>query len=119
MVMGQRDVAGLNGHVLGGVGHSADPFKRCQRAVVKRLKGAGFVSMVMIRALGVSWGYGRREAVPRGLNRGHVSALLQSTYTSNSHGVWRSLVAHSLWERGAVGSNPATPTSSTGTPVIC
>jgi hypothetical protein len=24
--------------------------------------------------------------------------------------VWRSLVAHSLWERGAVGSNPATPT---------
>jgi hypothetical protein len=26
-------------------------------------------------------------------------------------GVWRSLVAHSLWERGAVGSNPATPTS--------
>src|SRR5258705_12372724 len=26
------------------------------------------------------------------------------------HGVWRSLVAHSLWERGAVGSNPATPT---------
>src|SRR5690349_15986433 len=25
-------------------------------------------------------------------------------------GVWRSLVAHSLWERGAVGSNPATPT---------
>ena len=27
-------------------------------------------------------------------------------------GVWRSLVAHSLWERGAVGSNPATPTQS-------
>ena len=26
------------------------------------------------------------------------------------HGVWRSLVAHPLWERGAVGSNPATPT---------
>ncbi|CCH20801.1 hypothetical protein MILUP08_45694 [Micromonospora lupini str. Lupac 08] len=24
--------------------------------------------------------------------------------------MWRSLVAHSLWERGAVGSNPATPT---------
>ena len=30
-------------------------------------------------------------------------------------GVWRSLVAHSLWERGAVGSNPATPTM-TGSP---
>src|SRR4029453_10506001 len=29
------------------------------------------------------------------------------------HGVWRSLVAHSLWERGAVGSNPATPTDTT------
>ncbi len=30
------------------------------------------------------------------------------------HGVWRSLVAHSLWERGAVGSNPATPTRTNG-----
>lgn len=30
--------------------------------------------------------------------------------TSLAPGVWRSLVAHSLWERGAVGSNPATPT---------
>src|SRR3954468_7301394 len=30
---------------------------------------------------------------------------------SGGHGVWRSLVAHPLWERGAVGSNPATPTS--------
>src|SRR5688500_8982449 len=27
-----------------------------------------------------------------------------------AHGMWRSLVAHSLWERGAVGSNPAIPT---------
>src|SRR5438046_2267185 len=33
-----------------------------------------------------------------------------TAYTSPRHGVWRSLVAHSLWERGAVGSNPATPT---------
>ena len=32
--------------------------------------------------------------------------------TYSVHGVWRSLVAHSLWERGAVGSNPATPTTS-------
>ena len=31
--------------------------------------------------------------------------------TSQCTGVWRSLVAHSLWERGAVGSNPATPTT--------
>ena len=31
---------------------------------------------------------------------------------TRSDGVWRSLVAHSLWERGAVGSNPATPTRS-------
>jgi hypothetical protein len=28
-------------------------------------------------------------------------------------GMWRSLVAHSLWERGAVGSNPAIPTRVT------
>jgi hypothetical protein len=26
-------------------------------------------------------------------------------------GMWRSLVAHPLWERGAVGSNPAIPTT--------
>src|SRR5688572_23483890 len=32
---------------------------------------------------------------------------------AHRHGVWRSLVAHSLWERGAVGSNPATPTART------
>ena len=34
------------------------------------------------------------------------------TGPSSLPGVWRSLVAHSLWERGAVGSNPATPTST-------
>src|SRR5439155_17132264 len=39
-----------------------------------------------------------------------------SAYTSPRHGVWRSLVAHSLWERGAVGSNPATPTDDAGGP---
>ena len=38
------------------------------------------------------------------------------TYTAQRHGVWRSLVAHSLWERGAVGSNPATPTVITDVP---
>jgi hypothetical protein len=31
---------------------------------------------------------------------------------STRHGVWRSLVAHPLWERGAAGSNPVTPTVS-------
>ena len=35
-----------------------------------------------------------------------------STPYTRPNGVWRSLVAHSLWERGAVGSNPATPTRS-------
>lgn len=28
-------------------------------------------------------------------------------------GVWRSLVAHLLWEQGVVGSNPPTPTNHT------
>jgi hypothetical protein len=35
------------------------------------------------------------------------------TLGRSAPGVWRSLVAHSLWERGAVGSNPATPTRKT------
>src|SRR5262249_1753662 len=34
------------------------------------------------------------------------------TLRRSAPGVWRSLVAHSLWERGAVGSNPATPTQA-------
>jgi hypothetical protein len=36
--------------------------------------------------------------------------VAQGHLDSGGHGVWRSLVAHPLWERGAVGSNPATPT---------
>src|SRR5215208_1239591 len=40
-------------------------------------------------------------------------APVASRLDSCRHGVWRSLVAHSLWERGAVGSNPATPTRAT------
>src|SRR5690242_4400043 len=32
--------------------------------------------------------------------------------TCRTSGVWRSLVARPLWERKAVGSNPATPTSA-------
>ncbi len=34
---------------------------------------------------------------------------------SEQFGVWRSLVAHLLWEQGAAGSNPATPTILTWT----
>jgi hypothetical protein len=37
-------------------------------------------------------------------------ARLTASRRRTDHGVWRSLVAHSLWERGATGSNPVTPT---------
>src|SRR3989304_2750573 len=30
-------------------------------------------------------------------------------------GLWRSLVAHLLWEQGVAGSNPASPTGAPGT----
>src|SRR6185312_6043628 len=39
-----------------------------------------------------------------------TAAQRRGRLDSGRHGVWRSLVAHPLWERGAVGSNPATPT---------
>ena len=42
-----------------------------------------------------------------------TAALCGRRLDSGGHGVWRSLVAHPLWERGAVGSNPATPTLPT------
>ena len=32
------------------------------------------------------------------------------TWTTDGGGVWRSLVAHLLWEQGVGGSNPSTPT---------
>ncbi len=47
-----------------------------------------------------------------------VRVALRGHYTFVATGVWRSLVAHPLWERGAVGSNPATPTNDTGTHVL-
>ena len=41
-----------------------------------------------------------------------AGAVVSGTHLDSvRHGVWRSLVAHPLWERGAVGSNPATPTT--------
>lgn len=38
--------------------------------------------------------------------------------TCRTDGVWRSLVARPLWERKVVGSNPATPTTSTASTKI-
>jgi len=38
---------------------------------------------------------------------------IRRALSCETSGVWRSLVAHLLWEQGVVGSNPATPTSST------
>jgi hypothetical protein len=54
-----------------------------------------------------------RHALPIGSPSPPVTAAgLGGRLHSAGHGVWRSLVAHPLWERGAVGSNPATPTAS-------
>ena len=33
-----------------------------------------------------------------------------TSYKLNSHGMWRSLVAHLFWEQGVAGSNPVIPT---------
>ena len=53
---------------------------------------------------------------PRGrsgrLNRTVDAVVPAGHLDSGGHGVWRSLVAHLLWEQGAAGSNPATPTSA-------
>src|SRR6266480_4414059 len=49
-----------------------------------------------------------RETRRSGRHRMQFAAA--RTLSPLAPGVWRSLVAHSLWERGAVGSNPATPT---------
>ena len=40
-----------------------------------------------------------------------VSIMVSGYLVMQSFGTWRSLVAHPLWERGVVGSNPAVPTS--------
>src|SRR5207248_7810352 len=62
--------------------------------------------------------YGRAAPAPRSApslpappahRRSSTAGVGATAYTSRRHGVWRSLVAHSLWERGAGGSNPATP----------
>ena len=44
-------------------------------------------------------------------NRGDLGLEEQTCQKHNKkHGMWRSLVAHLLWEQGVAGSNPAIPT---------
>src|SRR4051812_2573884 len=62
-----------------------------------------------------AWPAWKAGALPLSYTRVHPRVPGQGTGSpgclhSARHGVWRSLVAHPLWERGAVGSNPATPT---------
>ena len=40
-----------------------------------------------------------------------IPRLVQGAAGSLEFGVWRSLVAHLLWEQGVGGSNPSTPTN--------
>ena len=41
---------------------------------------------------------------------GHTGIQLCLSWPEDKFGVWRSLVAHLLWEQGVGGSNPSTPT---------
>ena len=43
--------------------------------------------------------------------RGFCDTFLRVGTISESGGVWRSLVAHLLWEQDVGGSNPSTPTT--------
>src|SRR5262249_30358824 len=56
---------------------------------------------------------GARESSGPGAGRG-PAAVTRMLYCRAGRviGVWRSLVAHLLWEQGAGGSNPLTPTSA-------
>jgi len=73
----------------------------------RRSQGSGVVSRVQVvfvrdRSCTVTIGPARVTV------RGAELVALSCAVT----GVWRSLVAHLLWEQGAVGSNPATPTEN-------
>ena len=43
----------------------------------------------------------------------HKLQIVGSTPATSIFGVWRSLVAHLVWDQGVQGSNPCTPTSLT------
>lgn len=60
-------------------------------------------------------GRGIHPPVPRPAAPGQLAVARPAAMypTCRTDGVWRSLVARPLWERKVVGSNPATPTSST------
>ena len=52
-----------------------------------------------------------RTGTPLNLKTSAIAAK-SSGYNLNLVGVWRSLVAHLVWDQGVQGSNPCTPTKN-------
>ncbi len=60
---------------------------------------------------GTHLGTSTEETHPSATPEFAFADLWDMIFKLSKHGVWRSLVAHSLWERRVAGSNPVTPTT--------